>query len=98
MVVMKFFGKVLLTLLLILLLALVAIYVLLQTQWGAGWISRQVSASSDYQLSLSKMEHNFSDPSHLLLNDVAFGRKDKTATLVAMRVDLCLHCACTLPA
>ncbi len=85
---MKFFGKVLLTLLLILLLALVAIYVLLQTQWGAGWISRQVSASSDYQLSLSKMEHNFSDPSHLLLNDVAFGRKDQPATLVARRVDL----------
>lgn len=85
---MKFFGKVLLTLLLILLLALVAIYVLLQTQWGAGWISRQVSASSDYQLSLSKMEHNFSDPSHLLLNDVAFGRKDQPATLVTRRVDL----------
>ncbi len=85
---MKFFGKVLLTLLLILLLALVAIYVLLQTRWGAGWISRQVSASSDYQLSLSKMEHNFSDPSHLLLNDVAFGRKDQPATLVTRRVDL----------
>lgn len=85
---MKFFGKVLLTLLLILLLALVAIYVLLQTQWGAGWISRQVSADSDYQLSLSKMEHNFSDPSHLLLNDVSFGRKDQPATLVARRVDL----------
>lgn len=85
---MKFFGKVLLTLLLILLLALVAIYVLLQTQWGAGWISRQVSASSDYQLSLSKMEHNFSDPSHLLLNDISFGRKDQPATLVARRVDL----------
>lgn len=88
---MKFFGKVLLTLLLILLLALVAIYVLLQTQWGAGWIGRQVSAGSDYQLSLSKMEHNFSDPSHLLLNDVSFGRKDQPATLVAKRVNLGLR-------
>lgn len=88
---MKFFGKVLLTLLLILLLALVAIYVLLQTRWGAGWISRQVSASSDYQLSLSKMEHNFSDPSHLLLNDVSFGRKNQPATLVAKRVNLGLR-------
>lgn len=88
---MKFFGKVLLTLLLILLLALVAIYVVLQTQWGAGWIGRQVSAGSDYQLSLSKMEHNFSDPSHLLLNDVSFGRKDQPATLVAKRVNLGLR-------
>ncbi|HBH66205.1 MAG TPA: AsmA family protein, partial [Erwinia persicina] len=72
---MKFLGKVLLTLLLFLLLVVVALYVLLQTQWGAGWIGRQVSADSDYQLSLSKMEHNFSDPSHLLLNNVSFGRK-----------------------
>lgn len=85
---MKFFGKVLLTLLLIMLLALVAVYVLLQTQWGAGWISRQVSAGSEYQLSLSKMEHNFSDPSHLLLNDVVFGRQGQPATLVAKRVNL----------
>lgn len=85
---MKFLGKVLLTLLLLLLLVIVALYVLLQTQWGAGWIGRQVSANSDYQLSLSKMEHNFSHPGHLLLNDVSFGRKGQPATLVAKRVDL----------
>lgn len=85
---MKFLGKVLLTLLLFLLLVVVALYVLLQTQWGAGWIGRQVSADSDYQLSLSKMEHNFSDPSHLLLNNVSFGRKGQPATLVAKRVNL----------
>lgn len=85
---MKFLGKVLLTLLLLLLLVIVALYVLLQTQWGAGWIGRQVSANSDYQLSLSKMEHNFSHPGHLLLNDVSFGRKGQPVTLVAKRVDL----------
>jgi len=85
---MKFFGKVLLTLLLLLLLVIVTVYVLLQTQWGAGWIGRQVSADSDYQLSLSKMEHDFSDPSHLLLNNVSFGRKGQPATLVAKRVNL----------
>lgn len=85
---MKFLGKVLLTLLLLLLLLAVAVYVLLQTQWGAGWIGRQVSANSDYQLSLSKMEHNFSHPSHLLLNNVSFGRKGQPATLVAKRVTL----------
>lgn len=85
---MKFLGKVLLTLLLLLLLVIVTLYVLLQTQWGAGWIGRQVSDDSDYQLSLSKMEHNFSDPSHLLLNDVSFGRKGQPPTLVAKRVNL----------
>lgn len=37
---MKFIGKFFLTLLLLLLFTLVVIYVLLQTQWGAGWFSR----------------------------------------------------------
>lgn len=85
---MKFLGKVLLTLLLVLLLVIVALYVLLQTQWGAGWISRQISDDSAYQLSMSKIEHDFSNPSHLLLDNVAFGRDGQPATLVAKRVDL----------
>ncbi|MFG1175504.1 AsmA family protein [Erwiniaceae bacterium CAU 1747] len=85
---MKFLGKVLLTLLLVLLLVIVALYVLLQTQWGAGWISRQISDNSTYQLSMSKIEHNFSHPGHLLLDNVVFGRDDQPATLIAKRVDL----------
>ena len=40
---MKFLGKFFLTVLLLLVLSLVVIYVLLQTQWGAGWFSRYVS-------------------------------------------------------
>lgn len=85
---MKFFGKVLLTLLLLVLLALVTLYVLLQTRWGASWISRTISDNSAYQLHLSKMEHNFSSPSHLLLDNVSFGRQGQPATLVAKQVDL----------
>lgn len=85
---MKFLGKVLLTLLLVLLLVIVALYVLLQTQWGAGWISRQISDNSAYQLSMSKIDHNFSHPGHLLLDNVVFGRDDQPATLIAKRVDL----------
>lgn len=85
---MKFFGKLLLTLLLVLLLIVVAFYVLLQSQWGAGWISRQISDSSAYQLSMSKAEHNFSAPSHLILNDVTFGHDGHPPMLVAKRVDL----------
>lgn len=85
---MKVIGKILLTLLLVLLLAAVALYVALQTQWGAGWISRTVSAHTDYQLTMSKLEHNFSDPSHLILNDVSFGRKTQPAILTAKRVEL----------
>lgn len=85
---MKVFGKILLTLLLVLLLATVAVYVVLQTQWGAGWISRTLSKHTDYQLTMSKLEHNFSDPDLLILNNVSFGHKTQPAILTAKRVEL----------
>ncbi|WP_345829620.1 AsmA family protein [Erwinia sp. HDF1-3R] len=90
---MKRLGKILLTLLLLLLLVAILLYVLLQTQWGAGWISRSISQRTDYQLAFSKLEHNFSDPSLLTLDNVSFGRKTQPATLVAKRVDLGLSLA-----
>ncbi|WP_036628166.1 AsmA family protein [Pantoea sp. AS-PWVM4] len=85
---MKFLGKFFLTLLLLILLALVILYVLLQTQWGAGWFSRWVSDKTDWHLSLSKIEHNFSSPSHIVLDDFSFGHDGQPAVLVAKRVDL----------
>jgi hypothetical protein len=85
---MKVIGKILLTILLILLLAVVALYVVVQTQWGARWISRTISSHTDYQLAMSKLEHNFSDPDHLILNDVSFGHKTQPAMVTAKRVDL----------
>jgi hypothetical protein len=85
---MKFIGKFFLTLLLLLLFTLVVIYVLLQTQWGAGWFSRWVSDKTEWHLSLSKIEHNFSSPSHIILDDFSFGHDGQPAVLVAKRVDL----------
>lgn len=87
---MKLLGKILLTLVLLLLLALVALYLLLQTQWGAGWISRTVNQHTSYQLVFSKLEHNFSDPAQFVLNDVSFGEKAAPALLTARRVTLTL--------
>ncbi|MGD9426464.1 AsmA family protein [Pantoea sp. NSTU24] len=85
---MKFLGKFFLTLLLLLLFTLVVIYVLLQTQWGAGWFSRWVSDKTEWHLSLSKIEHNFSSPSHIILDNFSFGHDGQPAVLVAKRVDL----------
>ena len=85
---MKFLGKFFLTLLLLLLFTLVVIYVLLQTHWGAGWFSRWVSDKTEWHLSLSKIEHNFSSPSHIILDDFSFGHDGQPAVLVARRVDL----------
>jgi len=85
---MKFLGKFFLTVLLLLVLSLVVIYVLLQTQWGAGGFSRYVSDKTAWHLSLSKIEHNFSSPSHIILDDFSFGHDGQPAALVAKRVDL----------
>ncbi|MGK3126718.1 AsmA family protein [Candidatus Pantoea formicae] len=85
---MKFLGKFFLTLLLLILLALVVLYIMLQTQWGAGWFSRWVSDKTAWHLSLSKIEHNFSSPSHIILDDFSFGHDGQPAVLVAKRVDL----------
>ncbi|ALV94445.1 MULTISPECIES: AsmA family protein [Pantoea] len=85
---MKFLGKFFLTLLLLILLGLVVLYVMLQTQWGAGWFSRWVSDKTAWHLSLSKIEHNFSSPSHIILDDFSFGHDGQPAVLVAKRVDL----------
>ncbi|WP_034918318.1 AsmA family protein [Erwinia sp. 9145] len=90
---MKLLGKILLSLLLLILLAIVIFYFLLQTQWGAGWISRAVSKHTPYQLTFSKLEHNFSDPAHLIFNNVSFGREGQAATVTARRVDLGVRAA-----
>ncbi|MFC3393780.1 AsmA family protein [Brenneria rubrifaciens] len=83
---MKFFGKLLLTLFLLALLALVVLYVLLQTAWAAGWVSNWVNQNTRYQLSLGKINHDWSSPDHIQLKDVIFGRKDQPPTLSAPTV------------
>lgn len=85
---MKFIGKVLLTLLLVLVLFLVAIYLILQTQWGAKWLSNTVTDNTGYQVSFSKLEHNFSSPMLITLDNLTLGRKNQAAFLRAERVDL----------
>ena len=85
---MKLLGKGLLTLLVIIILALVALYLLLPTEWAAKWASRQVSQHSDYQLSLSRAEYQLTHPGTLQLNHLSFGRKGQPALLAAEQVDL----------
>lgn len=85
---MKFIGKLLLVVAIVLLLAIVAAWFLLQTRWGATQVSNWVNSNSDYHLTFDVMEHRFSSPSHVLLKNVNFGRKGKPATLVAKTVDI----------
>ncbi len=85
---MKFIGKLLVYLLVALLIVLLALYILLQTRWGATQVSSWVTVNTDYELSFDKMNHRFSSPSHIILENVTFGRDGKPATLVAKKVDI----------
>jgi hypothetical protein len=85
---MKFIGKLLIGILMAILVAILAVYILIQTRWGAAQVSSWVSVNTDYELNFDQMDHRFSTPSHIILENVTFGRDGKPATLVAKRVDL----------
>jgi hypothetical protein len=85
---MKFLGKLVLILLGLVILALIAFYILLQTRWGAGQISSWVNEKTNYHLSFNEMEHDWSSPTHLMFHNVTFGRSGQPATLVAKNVDI----------
>ncbi|AID26341.1 AsmA family protein [Salmonella bongori] len=85
---MKLIGKVLLYVLITCLVVIFGFYFLLQTRWGADQVSNWVSENSSYHLTFDVMDHHFSAPSHLLLENVTFGRDGQPATLVAKTVDI----------
>lgn len=85
---MKFIGKLLLYVLIALAVAILGLYFLLQTRWGAEHVSARVSQNSSYHLAFDAIDHRFSSPSHILLENVTFGRDGQPATLVAKTVDI----------
>ncbi|MFS7360899.1 AsmA family protein [Rahnella inusitata] len=85
---MRFIGKILLTFVLLLVLAIVLVYVLLQTRWAAGKLSTWVTDNSDYRLAVEKVDHDWSTPGLVTLTNVIFGQKNQPETLSAGEVDL----------
>ncbi|TCD15820.1 AsmA family protein [Lelliottia amnigena] len=85
---MKFIGKLLIWILIAVLIVILALYTLVQTRWGAAQVSSWVTVNTDYELNFDLMDHRFSSPSHILLENVTFGRDGKPATLVAKTVDI----------
>ncbi|EOU2778381.1 AsmA family protein [Salmonella enterica] len=85
---MKLIGRLLLYVLIACLVVIFGFYFLLQTRWGADHISNWVSENSGYHLTFDVMDHRLSAPSHLLLENVTFGRDGQPATLVAKTVDI----------
>ncbi|TFZ48260.1 AsmA family protein [Serratia proteamaculans] len=85
---MKFIGKLLLTLLLLVVLAIALLYVIGQTRWAAGYLSRWVSDNSEYHLSVAKISHSWNQPGQISLEDVQLATKNQPPSLVAKQVDL----------
>lgn len=85
---MKLIGRLHLYVLIACLVVIFGFYFLLQTRWGADHVSNWVSENSGYHLTFDVMDHRFSAPSHLLLENVTFGRDGQPATLVAKTVDI----------
>ncbi|EJY6838954.1 AsmA family protein [Salmonella enterica] len=85
---MKLIGRLLLYVLIACFVVIFGFYFLLQTRWGADHVSNWVSENSGYHLTFDVMDHRFSAPSHLLLENVTFGRDGQPATLVAKTVDI----------
>lgn len=83
---MKFLGKLLLTLLLLALLALVIVYVTLQTHWAANRLTNWVNDNTDYQLTLGSIEHRWAEADHIRFNDVTFGKKGQAVTVAAQTI------------
>jgi hypothetical protein len=85
---MKFLGKLIIALLVVILVLLLAGYLLLQTRWGASQISGWIQEKSDYNFSFEEMDHHWASPTHVTLTNVTFGRKGQPATLVAQNIDI----------
>lgn len=81
---MKFIGKLLMTLMLI----VVLLYTVGQTRWAAGRLSSGVSDNSEYRLSIGKITHSWSQPGQISLEDVQLAKYNQPPALAVGRVDL----------
>ncbi len=89
---MKFSGKLLLYILIALLVVIAGLYFILQTRWGAEHISAWVSENSDSHQAFGAKDHRFSAPSHIVMENVTFGRDGQPATRVENSVDFAISC------
>ncbi|WP_075182417.1 AsmA family protein [Pantoea sp. 1.19] len=83
---MKRAGTLLLTLLLLLACVTIAAWIAAQTRWGADWIGRTLSEERGWQISLGRLKHDLSSPSHLILTQVRITHAGSPPLLEAEKV------------
>jgi len=69
---MRFIGKLLVFILLLLLTAAVALYFVLQTSWGAERLSRLLTENSKYQVRIASLSHDWSVPGQIRVTGLRF--------------------------
>lgn len=82
---MKVVGKLLLTLIALLLLMSVAAYFVLQSQWGARQISAWVNNHTRYRITLGGVHHDIRRPRALQLTDFSLARRAAQRTARSSR-------------
>ncbi|MDR0806434.1 MAG: AsmA family protein [Enterobacteriaceae bacterium] len=85
---MRFIRKSLYTLLCLLVLAVIVIYFVAQTSYGAKWAAQWVNSHSPYQITLGKLDYSITTPSRLILHDVELSQAQQPALLQAQTVTL----------
>lgn len=85
---MTLFKKLIVTLLVAIVLVVVALYIVLQTRWGANQVTSWINENSRYHLTFDRLDHRWSSPTHLVLENVSFGQNGHPASLVAKSVDI----------
>ncbi|WP_186435647.1 AsmA family protein [Xenorhabdus innexi] len=85
---MKWLRKGFAVLLLLLMLAIIAVYFVAQTHWGAKQLSTWLNKQSHYQINIENIDHSWQQPMTLMLKNVNVSDKQGSFSLNADSVDL----------
>ncbi|KMJ44585.1 hypothetical protein AB204_13690 [Xenorhabdus khoisanae] len=85
---MKWLGKFFVTLILLLILAMIVIYVVIQTHWGAKQLSQWLSKQGHYQISIAGISHSWLQPATLTLSHADIRDKQSPFSLSAKTINL----------
>lgn len=85
---MKLIGRLIVIVSGIVVLMLVALYIVLQTQWGARQLSQWISNNTNYRLTLSHISHHWSTPDHLIFQDITLGYADQPTVIAVKHLDI----------
>ncbi|SFN95631.1 AsmA family protein [Xenorhabdus japonica] len=85
---MRWLGKSFGALLILLVLAIIVIYVAVQTHWGAKQLSRWLNKQGHYQVSIESISHSWLQPTTLIFNRVDVRDKQGSFSLTANTINL----------